>query len=128
MKSLATILTARNGLRLALLVVVICSMATAFLLYASPAQRVTLTVVNKSATEIRYLYLSSADNDNWGVDQLNDSAIAAGASRTLDITWEQPAVKLIGEDVDGCFFSATMKVASNIEWAITNDAQPNCGN
>jgi hypothetical protein len=110
-----------------MLAAVLCSMGTV-LLYAAPAQSVTLTVVNNSSKEIRFLYLSPAENDNWGVDQLNDSAIGAGASRTLSITWDQAAVKLVGEDQDGCFLSTTVNVSSNIEWTITNDAPANCGN
>jgi hypothetical protein len=127
MKILATILNRRNSLRVALLAGVLCSMGTV-LLYAAPAQNVTLTVVNNSTKEIRYLYLSPADNDNWGSDQLNDSAIGAGATRTLNISWDQAAVKLVGEDSDGCFLSATVNVSSNIEWTITNDLPLNCGN
>lgn len=127
MKILNAILNTRNGLRLALLAAVVCSMGTV-LLYAAPAQSVTLTVVNNSTKEIRFLYLSPADNDNWGTDQLNDSAISAGATRTLNITWDQAAVKLVGEDQDGCFLNTTVNVASNIEWTITNDAPLNCGN
>jgi hypothetical protein len=127
MKILTTILNAGNGLRLALAVVVLCSMATAFLIHAAPAQNVTLTVVNNSSREIRYLYLSPADNDNWGVDQLNESAIGAGDTRTLNITWDQAAIKLVGEDQDGCFLSATMNATSNIEWTITLATPLNCG-
>ncbi len=126
MKILTTILNPRNGLRLALLAAVLCSMGTV-LLHAAPAQNVTLTVVNNSTREIRSLYLSPADNDNWGVDLLNDSSISAGATRTLSITWDQSTVKVVGEDQDGCFLSATMNATSNIQWTITNDTQPNCG-
>lgn len=127
MKILNTILNLRNSVRLALMVTLICSMGTV-LLYAAPAQSVTLTVVNNSPRDIRYLYLSPTDNDNWGADQLNESVISPGATRTLSITWEQAAVKLVGEDQDGCFLSTTKSVTSNIEWTIASDAPRNCGN
>lgn len=126
MKTLSTILNLRNTLRLALLAVVLCSMGTV-LLHAAPAQNVTLTVVNNSGKDIRYLYLSPADNDNWGTDQLNNSAISAGATRTLNISWDQSSIKLVGEDPDGCFLSTTLTVASSIEWTISSDAPRNCG-
>ncbi|MEK6281966.1 MAG: hypothetical protein AABN95_16550 [Acidobacteriota bacterium] len=128
MKTLTTILNPRNSFRLALLAVVLCSMGTVLLLHAAPAQSVTLTVVNNSTREIRYLYLSPADNDNWGADQLDDSAISPGATRTLSISWDQSTIKLVGEDQDGCFLSATLNVASNIQWTINSDAPLNCGN
>ena len=127
MKTLTTILNLRNSLRLALLAVVLCSMGTVLLLHAAPAQSVTLTVVNNSGKDIRYLYLSPAENDNWGADQLNNSAISAGASRTLNITWGQSSIKLVGEDPDGCFLSTTLTVASSIEWTVSSDAPRNCG-
>ena len=127
MKTLTTILNLRNTLRLALLAVVLCGMGTV-LLHAAPAQSVTLTVVNNSGKDIRYLYLSPADNDNWGTDQLNNSAISAGATRTLNITWDQSSIKLVGEDPDGCFLSTTLTVASSIEWTISSDSPRNCGN
>jgi hypothetical protein len=128
MKIPTTILNPGIGLRVTLLAVVLCSLATVVLLHAAPAQSVTLTVVNSSTREIKYLYLSPAANDNWGPDQLNDSAIGAGATRTLNISWEQAAVKIVGEDQDGCFLSTTVNVTSNIEWTITNDTTRNCGN
>jgi hypothetical protein len=103
-------------------------MGTVLLLHAAPAQSVTLTVVNNSGKDIRYLYLSPAENDNWGTDQLNNSAISAGATRTLNITWTQSSIKLIGEDPDGCFLSTTLTVASSIEWTVSSDAPRNCGN
>lgn len=128
MKTLNTILNAKNGIRLALITAVICSMGTVFLLFAAPAQNVTLTVVNNSSREIRFLYLSPAENDNWGADLLNESSISPGATRTLNITWDQASVKLVGEDHDGCFLSTTMNVSSSIQWTITSDAPLNCGN
>jgi hypothetical protein len=128
MKNLTTILNPGIGFRVTLLAVVLCSLATVFLLYAAPAQSVTLTVTNNSTREIRHLYLSPAENDNWGSDQLNNSAIGVGATRTLNLAWEQAALKLIGEDQDGCFLSATVNVASNVEWTITNDTPLDCGN
>ena len=127
MKIVNTILNP-NGLRLVLLAVVLYSMGTMFLVHAAPAQSVTLTVVNSSSKEIRYLYLSPAENDNWGSDQLNGSGIAAGGTRTVNFSWDQSTVKLVGEDQDGCFLSTTVNVTSNIEWTITSDAPRNCGN
>ena len=128
MKTLNTILNLKTALRLALMVALIGSLGTTFLLYAAPAQSVTLTVVNNSSRDIRYLYLSPADNDNWGADQLNESVISPGGTRTLNITWEQAAIKLVVEDQDGCFLSTTKSVTSNMEWTIASDAQRNCGN
>ena len=124
MKNITKILNARNGL-LALLAVVLFSMGT---VYAVAMQSVSLTVVNNSSREIRYLYLSPAENDNWGADQLNNSGIGSGATRTVNFNWEPASVKLVAEDQEGCFLIKTVTVASTIEWTITNDSPRNCGN
>jgi hypothetical protein len=116
-----------NGFRMAALAVALFTLGTV-LSYAAPVQTVTLTVVNNSTREIRHLYLSPAENDNWGPDQLNESAINPGASRTLNVTWEQPTVKLVGEDQDGCFLTTIANATSNIEWTITAETTRNCGN
>ena len=124
MKNLTTILNARIGLRLALLALTLSSMGT---VYAVAMQSVSLTVVNNSTKEIRYLYLSPAENENWGADQLNNSAIGTGATRTVNFNWDPASVKLVAEDQDGCFLTKTVSVASTIEWTITNDSPRNCG-
>lgn len=89
---------------------------------------VTITIVNNSGLEIRHLYLSPANSDEWGPDQLNDSSISAGATRTLTVSWDGASVKLVGEDRDGCFLSTTADTSSGIEWTITGDTPRNCGN
>lgn len=128
MKILTAILNTRNSVRLAMLATVLCTMGTMIGLYAAPRQSVSITVVNNSAKEISHLYVSAADNDNWGSDQLNDSAIGVGATRTLNVTWEQSTLKLVGEDQDGCFLTTTVDATSGIQWTITNDTPRNCGN
>jgi hypothetical protein len=40
-------------------------------------------VVNQSSYEICWVYLSSADTDKWGPDQLRDDTIPAGGRYTL---------------------------------------------
>jgi hypothetical protein len=127
MKNLMTTFNARKGLRAGMLALALCSMGTAFLVYAAPFQSVQLTVVNNSAKEIRYLYLSPAENDNWSSDQLNNSGIGAGASRTIQFTWEPATIKFVAEDRDGCFLTKTVSVANAIEWTITSDTPRNCG-
>ncbi|HEX8144755.1 MAG TPA: hypothetical protein VF553_19455 [Pyrinomonadaceae bacterium] len=87
----------------------------------------TITVVNNSKWEIRHLYLSPADNDNWGPDQLNDGAISPGQSFSLSVSGNQSQVKVISEDQDGCFLYKTVDATSSSVWTITNDATPNCG-
>jgi hypothetical protein len=95
---------------------------------ATAPSSVSLTVVNNSGWEIRHLYLSPADNDNWGVDQLNDSSISPGASRTLDVSWDQSTVKIVAEDQDGCFMHTTVSASGSPVWTIASNATRDCGN
>jgi len=98
---------------------------TPFSRAAAPA--LAITVVNNSAQEIRRLYLAPANSDNWGPDQLGQSPISPGASRTLNVSWDQSTVKLVGEDQDGCFLSATIEATSDATWTITSSSARDCG-
>ena len=129
MRTSIAILNSRNVIRLTLLLALLCSLGAIQLFsgaQAAPATT-TITIVNNSRWEIRHLYLSPADNDNWGPDQLNDSSIIPGSTRTLNVSWDQPTVKLVSEDQDGCFLSTTVDATGSANWTITNDAVPNCG-
>ena len=97
-------------------------------LYATTASSLTITVVNNSSREIRRFYLSPADNDNWGPDQLDESSISPGANRTLNVSWDQSTVKFVAEDQDGCFMYTTVQATGNPVWTITSDTTRNCGN
>jgi hypothetical protein len=121
------ILNTKFGLRLATAVAVLCTLGTMTLLSGAPAATTTITIVNNSGWEIRHLYLSPADNDNWGPDQLGDSDINPGQSFTLHVSWDQPTVKLVSEDADGCFLYKTVDATTSSTWTITSDATPNCG-
>jgi hypothetical protein len=88
-----------------------------------------ITVANNSGLEIRHLYLSPVDQDNWGPDQLNNSTIASGASFTLnDVACAQGSIKVIAEDLNGCFFYKTTNCTDNVTWTIESNATPDCGN
>ena len=114
-----------KNLRIFLLVAFICTAGS--LTFAS-APTLTITVTNNSSREIRHLYLSPAGNDNWGSDQLNNSSIGSGASRQLNVSWEESTVKLVAEDQEGCFLSTTVAASGEAAWTIDNNTSRNCGN
>src|ERR1044071_430998 len=61
----------------------------------------SVNIVNGSSRDIRNIYLSHADADDWGDNQLGDSIIAAGQSYNLTISsWDRQQVKVIAEDQD----------------------------
>jgi hypothetical protein len=106
---------------------VILALGTVALPYAAPPQAVTLTIVNNTSRDIRHVYVAPANSDDWGADQLNNSSIAPGVSRTLNINWDQPTVKLVAEDQDGCFITTIVSSAGTIDWTITNSTPKDCG-
>lgn len=127
MKILSNPLNSRTAIRLSMLLAVTLALGTMALPYAAPPQAVTLTIVNNTSRDIRHVYVAAANSDNWGADQLNDSAIAPGVSRTLNINWDQPTVKLVAEDQDGCFITTTVSTSGTIDWTITNSTARDCG-
>ena len=108
-----------------LFVVLVALICTASSLASAPT--LTITVNNNSSREIRHFYLSPANNDSWGPDQLDNSPIGAGVSRQLNVSWEQSTVKLVAEDQDGCFLQTTVEASGNPEWTIDNNTSRNCG-
>jgi hypothetical protein len=119
------LLRSRTRVRFAMLVAGLC-LLSALPLSSVAAPPLTITVVNNSNLEIRHLYLAPANTDNWGPDLLGQSPINAGATRTLNVSWDQSTVKLVGEDQDGCFLTATVGATSSATWTISSNATRDC--
>ena len=98
------------------------------LVYAARPQMATLTIVNNSSREIRHVYLAHVDLDDWTADKLNNSVIAPGQSGTINFSWDQPQVKVIGEDQEGCFLTGVVASDNNPTWTITSGTTVDCGN
>jgi len=116
---------------------VVCSLIVVFALSAfavmaankaSRALSCDITITNNSTLEIRHVYLAHPDQSDWSKDQLNASSISPGGSTTLsNISWDQPNIKVIAEDQNGCFFYQTVPSDANSNWTIANSAVPDCG-
>ena len=117
--------------RLVIFLTVIGMLATVPLLSRARTPATTsITVVNNSSREVRHLYLSATNQNNWGSDQLGGSIIGSGGgSYTLsDVACSQADIKVIAEDQNGCFLYQVVSCGQNATWTITNDATPDCGN
>lgn len=113
--------------RVLMLVAGLCMLAALVPRSTATAPSFTISVANNSGWEIRHLYLSPADNDNWGSDQLNGTAIGSGATRNLQVSWDQSTVKIVAEDQDGCFMSTTVEASGSPVWTITSETSRDCG-
>ena len=90
----------------------------------------TITIVNNSGREIRHVYLSAPDQNNWGSDQLVNSVISPnGGSFTIsDASCSGSTIKVIAEDHEGCFSYQVVSCSGSATWTITNDTTRDCGN
>jgi hypothetical protein len=110
------------------LVVVFIAILALAALGAARSLSGSVTIVNNSNREIRNVYFSHVNADDWGADQLGEGHIAAGQSHTIsNVTWDQQQLKVIGEDQDGCFLSTVVASGTDSTWTITNDTVADCG-
>lgn len=131
-KEKMTIISRRsNPLATALLVlsVFVGIMVCGPLLSSAHPPQTSITIVNNSSREIRHVYLSPVDQNNWGADQLVNSVIPpGGGSFTLsNVACEAASIKVITEDQQGCFLYKVVSCSQATTWTITNDAVPDCG-
>ena len=89
-----------------------------------------ITIVNNSNREIRHVFLSAPDSNNWGSDQLVNSVIAPnGGSFTIsNASCSGSGIKVIAEDQDGCFSYQVVSCSENATWTITSGTTRDCGN
>ena len=112
--------------------IIICVALFAFvsvpLLSRARTPATSVNIVNNSNREIRNVYLSHVNVDDWGPDILVDRTIAPGHSFTLDnLACDQQQVKVVAEDQDGCFLSTVISCGESATWTITNDTAADCG-
>src|SRR3954453_23123869 len=74
-----------TGRRLAL-VFALCALTAAPLRSSTRAEQTStsIQVTNSSSVEIRHIYFSPADSDEWGPDQMNQTVLTNGNSITLE--------------------------------------------
>ena len=115
--------------RLPIVIMVFGMFACLPLLLHAHAAATSITIANNSSREIRHVYLSPTNQDNWGADQLTGSIPPGGGSFTLgNVSCAGNGVKVIAEDQNGCFLYHVVACNDNVTWTITNDAVPDCGN
>lgn len=85
-------------------------------------------IINNSNRQIIHVYLSRVDDDNWTGDQLNETTIAPGQSFNLsNFACDQPQIKILAEDQDGCFLATIVSCGISSTWTINNDTAADCG-
>ena len=85
------------------------------------AEKATVKVINQSKWEIHHLFLSSAADEEWGPDQLEDEILAKGDQITLtDIDCDEYDIKVVDEDGDECIIESVELCKDHSYWKITD--------
>lgn len=88
----------------------------------------SVNIVNNSSREIRNVYSSHVDSDDWSADLLGEGSIAAGQSSTVsNVSCDGQQLKMIAEDQDGCFLTLVITCGETSTWTIVNDTARDCG-
>lgn len=114
--------------RLFALCAALCVLAALPLMSSARVRSASVSIANNSGGAIIHVYLSHTDQDDWGTNQLGDSTIASGDTYTLsNVSWDQPQLKVIAEDSNGCFFYGVVSSSGNSTWTISANTQADCG-
>ncbi|HVG24041.1 MAG TPA: hypothetical protein VND45_07795 [Thermoanaerobaculia bacterium] len=85
------------------------------------AKNATVKVINQSKWEIHHLFISAANEDEWGEDQLGEDVLTKGDSITItDIPCDKYDVKVVDEDGDECVIEAVDLCRDHSYWKITD--------
>jgi hypothetical protein len=116
--------------RFLILSATLCAFAALPLLSSARSSSVStaVNIANNSSREIRNVYLSHVNVDDWSANQLGNAVISPGQSYTLsNVACDAQQVRVIGEDEDGCFVSTVVSCGENSTWTVTNDTPRDCG-
>jgi hypothetical protein len=115
---------------LALFLVIMGALGTGTFLTAAQAPTTSLAIVNNSSRDVRHLYLSATNDNNWGPDLLDPSTINGGGGtfNLSDVACPGSDIKVIAEDADGCFMYKVVACGQAGTWTITNETTRDCGN
>ena len=114
--------------------VILCIALSALTVFSSARTATTsvstsVNIVNNSNREIRNVYISHVNADDWSANQLGNSTIPAGQSFSLNnVACDQQQVRVIAEDQDGCFLSTIVNCGDSATWTVTDGTARDCGN
>jgi hypothetical protein len=114
--------------RTVVLIIALCIFVALPLLSNARVRSNSINVVNNSSREIINLYLSHANQDDWGSDLLSNATLTNGQSFTIsNVSCDEAQIKVVAEDANGCFLSAVVSCGDAVTWTITNDTAADCG-
>ena len=86
-----------------------------------------VTLNNESDVAIYHMFLSPADQESWGPDQLRDHVVGPGEKALLsNVPCNDYHLKLVDEDGDECVVNAPNVCGQNQQWNISHDELMAC--
>lgn len=111
-----------------IILVALLALAAMPLMSSARTAATSVNIVNNSSREISNVYLSHVNANDWSANQLGNATIPAGQSFTLNnVACDQQQVRVIAEDMDGCFLSTVVNCGDNATWTITSGSARDCG-
>lgn len=99
----------------------IAALLTAFALPAFAGGKANVKVINQSKWEIHHVFISPAEQEDWGPDQIGEHVLAKGDSFTITgIPCDTYDIKVVDEDGDECIIEAVELCGQNAYWKITD--------
>jgi hypothetical protein len=97
---------------------------------AAPAggdQTSNLAIKNTSKWAVHHLYMSPANENEWGPDQLGTNSIAPGETFTLkNIPCDTYDIKVVDEDGDECMIKGEKFCGHEATWDLSDDELLGC--
>ena len=118
----------RNTRGFIIICVALLALVAVPLMSSARTPTTSVSIVNQSSKEIRNVYLSHVNADDWSANQLGNATIPAGQSFALsNVACDQQQVKVIAEDEDGCFASTVISCDQSSTWTVTDSTARDCG-
>ena len=96
---------------------------------AADKAKSSIKITNHSKWAIHHLYLSPADEKQWGSDQLGENVLNKGDSFKLtNIDCDKYDIKIVDEDGDECVVENVSLCGDAATWTITDKALLACEN
>jgi hypothetical protein len=91
-----------------------------------PARRGVFTLVNQTDWPIHGVYMSVAEEDQWGANLLKGKPLVKGATVKLDVDCDEMDVKLLDAKGRKCVSESMYLCARNSTWTVTPQEILNC--
>lgn len=117
----------RNPRSFIIICVALIAIASLPLLSRAGTVSTSVNIINNSGREIRNVYTSHVDADDWSADVLTQPLASGQSANVGNIACDGQSLKVIAEDEDGCFLSTVISCGQASTWTVDSDTTKDCG-